>query len=45
MDKLNKLYEAVDGTIITVYNQWGTYFPNFLEVAKQLHKVESFSNN
>lgn len=39
------LIELSDGTIITVYNQWGTSFPNFLEVAKQLHKVESFSNN
>ena len=39
------LVELSDGTIITVYNQWGTHFSNFLEVAKQLHKVESFSNN
>ena len=39
------LIELSDGTIITVYNQWGTSFSNFLEVAKQLHKVESFSNS
>lgn len=38
------LIELSDGTIITVYNQWGIHFPNFLEVAKQLHKVESFPN-
>ncbi|MBR1557684.1 MAG: hypothetical protein IJ647_07990 [Prevotella sp.] len=34
-----------DGTKLTVFNQWGRHFPNFLEVAKQLHKVESFSSN
>ena len=34
-----------DGTRLTVYNQWGQHFPNFLEVATQLHEVECFSNN
>ena len=34
-----------DGTRITVFNQWGAHFPNFLEVATQLHKVERFSND
>ena len=34
-----------DGTRLTVYNQWGRHFSNFLEVASQLHDVECFSNN
>ena len=34
-----------DGTRLTVYNQWGQHFPNFLEVAKQLHEVECYSND
>ena len=34
-----------DGTRLTVYNQWGQHFANFLEVAQQLHKVECFSSN
>lgn len=34
-----------DGTRLTVYNQWGQHFPNFLEVAKQLHNVECYSND
>ena len=33
-----------DGTRLTVYNQWGQHFANFLEVAQQLHEVECFSN-
>jgi len=33
-----------EGTKLTVYNQWGQNFASFLEVAKQLHKVESFNN-
>ncbi len=32
-----------DGTKITVYNQWGYHFANFLEVAQQLHDVECFT--
>lgn len=36
------LLELSDGTIITVYNQWGSHFPNFLEIAKQLHEVKSY---
>lgn len=39
------LIELADGTIITVYNQWGAHFPGFLELAKQMHHVEAFSNN
>ena len=39
------LIELSDGTLLTVYNQWGPHFPYFLEVAKQLHNVESFSND
>jgi hypothetical protein len=34
-----------DGTRLTVYNQWGQHFANFLEVAQQLHEVECFSSN
>lgn len=34
-----------DGTRLTVYNQWGRHFSNFLEVASQLHDVECFNNN
>ena len=34
-----------DGTRLTVYNQWGQHFQNFLEVAMQLHEVECFSSN
>jgi len=34
-----------DGTRLTVYNQWGKHFPNFLEVATQLHEVECFGCN
>ena len=34
-----------DGTRLTVYNQWGQHFSNFLEIAKQLHKVECYSSN
>ena len=34
-----------DGTRLTVYNQWGQHFQNFLEVAQQLHEVECYSNN
>ncbi len=34
-----------DGTKLTVYNQWGQFFPFFLEIAKQLHKVECYSSN
>ena len=30
-----------DGTILTVYNQWGEFFSNFLVVAKKLHEVKS----
>lgn len=36
------LIELSDGIKLTVYNQWGTHFPYFLEVAKQLHRVDSF---
>lgn len=39
------LIELADGTIITVYNQWGAHFPGFLELAKQMHHVEAFGNN
>ena len=39
------LIRLSDGTMITVYNQWGSHFPDFLQVANQLHEVESFSNN
>ena len=38
------LIELSDGTKLTVYNQWGDHFPKFLELAKQLHEVESFNN-
>ena len=34
-----------DGTRLTVYNQWGQHFQNFLGVAQQLHEVECFSSN
>ena len=34
-----------DGTRLTVYNQWGLHFANFLKVAQQLHEVECFSSN
>lgn len=34
-----------DGTRLTVYNQWGQHFTNFLEVAQQLHEVECFNSN
>ena len=34
-----------DGTRLTVYNQWGQHFANFLEVAQRLHEVECFSSN
>lgn len=34
-----------DGTRLTVFNQWGRHFVNFLEVAKQLHEVECFNSN
>ena len=34
-----------DGTKITVFNQWGRHFPNFLKVATQLHEVECFSSD
>lgn len=39
------LIKLSDGTLITVYNQWSRRFPDFLEVAKQLHNVESYSND
>lgn len=39
------LIELYDGTKLTVYNQWGSHFPDFLEVAKQLHEVKSYNNN
>lgn len=39
------LIRLSDGTMITVYNQWGSHFPDFLQVANLLHEVESFSNN
>lgn len=38
------LIELSDGTILTVFNQWGDYFPTFLEVAKQLHEVKCHRN-
>ncbi len=31
-----------NGIRLTVYNQWGRHFENFLEIAKQLHEVETF---
>ena len=34
-----------DGTRLTVYNQWGQHFANFLEVAQQLHEVECYCSN
>lgn len=30
-----------DGTILTVYNQWGESFSKFLKVAEELHEVKS----
>ncbi len=39
------LISLSDGTKLTVYNQWGHHFQNFLEVATQLHEVECFRNN
>lgn len=41
----NDLIILSDGTKITVFNQWGRHFPNFLEVATQLYEVKCFSNN
>ena len=38
------LIKLSDGTLLTVYNQWGSHFPDFLEVAEQLYKVESIRN-
>ena len=34
-----------DGTRLTVYNQWGQHFPNFLEIAQQIHEVECYNSN
>ena len=34
-----------DGTRLTVYNQWGQHFTNFLEVAQQIHEVECYNSN
>ena len=31
-----------DGTIVTIYNQWGSAFGKFLHLAKQLHDVKCF---
>ena len=39
------LITLFDGTKLAVYNQWGQHFPKFLEVAKQLHKVECYSSD
>ena len=38
------LIKLSDGTLLTVYNQWGSHFPDFLEVAEQLYKIESIRN-
>lgn len=31
-----------DGTKLTVYNQWGNHFPKFLEIAKEIHDIQSY---
>lgn len=41
----DELIELSDGTKLTIYNQWGRHFPNFLEVAKQLYEIECFNSN
>ena len=41
----NEIITLSDGTKITVFNQWGRHFPNFLKVATQLHEVECFSSD
>lgn len=37
-----ELITLSDGTKVTIYNQWGRAFSQFLQVAQQLHKVESY---
>lgn len=37
-----ELITLSDGTKVTIYNQWGRAFGQFLQLAKQLHKVESY---
>ena len=39
------LIKLSDGMKLTVYNQWGTHFPYFLEVARQLYTIECFKSN
>ena len=37
-----ELITLSDGTTITIYNQWGSNFHKFLELAKKMHDVKSF---
>ena len=37
----NELISLNDGTIITVYNQWGNHFEKFLEIARSIYNIES----
>lgn len=37
-----ELITLSDGTKVTIYNQWGRAFGQFLQLAQQLHKVESY---
>ena len=37
-----ELITLSDGTKVTIYNQWGRAFGQFLQVAQQLHKVEIY---
>jgi hypothetical protein len=38
-----KLITLNDGTKICVYNQWGNDFERFLQVARQLYTIDSYS--
>lgn len=37
-----ELITLSDGTKVTIYNQWGRAFGQFLQLAQQLHKVDSY---
>lgn len=37
-----ELITLSDGTKVTIYNQWGRAFGQFLQLAQQLHKVERY---
>lgn len=37
-----ELITLSDGTKVTIYNQWGRAFGQFLQLAQQLHKVELY---